>query len=112
MSINSLQATDALTKVNGAKYELGHYWEIGLYNWAGGSADWALAEYPKGAGIKYAFYMELRPSLSDDHGFALPPEQIVPTGEEIWAFHLSAARQIIEEFGEKKNYPSWETNLP
>ena len=85
--------------MNGTRYKVGHYGEIGLYRTAGGSADWALAAPPYGAGIKYALNIELRPSTWDDSGFVLPPEQIIPTGEETWAFHLSAARQIIEEFG-------------
>ena len=40
--------------------------------------------------------MELRDPRSQ--GFLLPPEQIIPTGEETWAFHMAIARQIILEF--------------
>ena len=54
--------------------------------------DWALGE----AGIPYSMGMELR----DLDGFILPPSQIIPTGEEVWAFHLTAARMIIEEFSQ------------
>ena len=32
------------------------------------------------------------------HGFILPADQIIPAAEETWAFHVSSARQIIEEF--------------
>ena len=49
--------------------------------------------------------IELRPSSSDSSGFVLPPEEIIPTGEEIWAFHLSVAEQIIEEFGHRAIVP-------
>jgi len=40
--------------------------------------------------------MELRDTGAS--GFLLPPEQIIPTGEEVWAFHMTAAREIISEF--------------
>ena len=46
--------------------------------------------------------IELRPSTWNDYGFVLPPDQIIPTGEETWAFHLSAARQVITEFGQEQ----------
>ena len=94
-----MQATEALMKVHGSKYTVGNYTELGLYRTAGGSADWALGPRPNGAGIKYAMNIELRPTFRDGRGFVLPPNEIIPTGEEIWAFHLSVAKQIIEEFG-------------
>ena len=50
------------------------------------------------AGIPYSMAMELRDTGS--YGFILPPSQIIPTGEEVWAFHLTAARMIIEEFSQ------------
>ena len=49
------------------------------------------------AGLPYAFAMELRDT--GEHGFILPPEQIIPNGEEVMAFHVSIAQQILEEFG-------------
>ena len=42
--------------------------------------------------------MELRDT--GNYGFILPPDQIIPTGEEVWAFHLTVAREIIQEFRE------------
>jgi hypothetical protein len=57
--------------------------------------DWALGV----AGIPYSIGMELRDT--GVYGFLLPPEQIIPTGEETWAFHKSAGRQIVEEFGQQ-----------
>jgi len=35
------------------------------------------------------------------YGFLLPPNQIIPTAEEVWAFHTTAAGMIIDEFGSK-----------
>ena len=43
-----------------------------------------------------SYAMELRDT--GNYGFILPPDQIIPTGEEVWAFHLTVARQIIQEF--------------
>ena len=40
--------------------------------------------------------MELRDT--GNYGQLLPPEQIIPTGEETWAFHMAIARQIILDF--------------
>ena len=43
-----------------------------------------------------SYGMELRDT--GDHGFLLPPDQIIGTGEEVWAFHAAVAREIITEF--------------
>ena len=51
------------------------------------------------AGIPYAFAMELRDT--GEHGFILPPDQIIPTGEEVMEFHVSIAQQMIKEFGQE-----------
>ena len=40
--------------------------------------------------------MELRDT--GEYGFILPPNQIIPTEEEVWAFHMTVARQIIQKF--------------
>ena len=63
-----------------------------LYVASGGSLDWTLGEL----GIPYSYAMELRDTGA--YGFLLPPEQIIPTGEEACAFHMCAARNIINEF--------------
>ena len=66
-----------------------------LYIASGNPKDWAFGV----AGIPYSIGMELRPGQFGPHGFVLPPDQIIPTGEETWAFHQTAARMIIDEFG-------------
>ena len=52
---------------------------------SGGSGDWARGV----ARIKYAVAMELRDSVSpsnyNNDGFSIPPSNIVPTGEEVFA---------------------------
>ena len=63
-----------------------------LYVASGGSLDWTLGQL----GIPYSYGMELRDTGM--YGFLLPPDQIIPTGEEAWAFHLTVARELIKEF--------------
>lgn len=50
-----------------------------IYPANGNSVDWVLDV----AGGETAFAAELRDT--GRHGFILPPEQILPTGEETWA---------------------------
>jgi len=60
--------------------------------------DWVLGT----AGIPYSFGMELRDNGT--YGHILPADQIIPTGEETWAFHLTMAREIIKEFGNSSSF--------
>merc|ERR1712223_106444 len=80
---------DALKKVHGTHYEVGCIPCL-LYIASGSSADWALGI----AGIPYAYSVELRDT--GRYGFLLPRDLILPTAEEIWAFHDAVARYIIE----------------
>ena len=57
---------------------------------SGSSEDWALGA----AGIPYSYSVELRDT--GRYGFLLPREQILPTAEEIWAFHQAVASYIID----------------
>ena len=61
-----------------------------LYVCSGTASDWVAGEL----GIPYSYTMELR-DTGTPYGFLLPPEQIIPTARETWAFHLTAAREII-----------------
>jgi len=85
------KSNEALYNVHGSRYDVGCI-PCMLYIASGGSMDWALGE----AGIPYSYGMELRDT--GRYGFLLPPEQIIPTAEETWAFHQNAARMIIDEF--------------
>lgn len=87
------KANDELRAVHNKEYEVGCIPCL-LYIASGGSMDWALGV----AEIPYSMGMELRDTGL--YGFLLPPAQIIPTGEETWAFHKSAARQILEEFSQ------------
>jgi len=84
---------DALHAVHGEFYEVGCIPCV-LYTAAGTSLDWALGV----AGVPYVYSIELRDTGL--YGFLLPPDQIIPTAEETWAFHVVAAQQMISEFGE------------
>jgi len=83
-------AAAALMAVHGTEFEVGCIPCL-LYPASGGTIDWALGV----AGIPYTMAMELRGSPG---GWALPPEYIRPSGEEVWAFHTTAAQLIIDEF--------------
>ncbi|XP_023932755.1 carboxypeptidase B [Lingula anatina] len=83
---NALKATNGLD-----------FWEVGtsgdlLYSTSGASDDWAKG----GAGIKYAFTLELRPS-SDRVGFVLPPDQIDESGSEMFAAMMAVAEEVAKE---------------
>ena len=80
-----------MRSVHGKKYDAGCVPCL-LYIASGSSMDWARAK----AGIPYTYVTELRDTGA--YGFLLPPTQIKPTGEEIVAFHVSAAQTIIQNF--------------
>lgn len=86
----AIKGSDALTAVHGKYYEAGCIPCI-LYVASGSSADWALGV----AGIDFSISMELRDK--GQYGFMLPPSQIVPTGEEVWAFHVTIIREILAQ---------------
>ncbi|CAH1782295.1 unnamed protein product [Owenia fusiformis] len=79
-------ATDAIEAVHGTSYSVGIAPDV-LYAYSGGSPDWMKEK----GGATYSFGIELRDS--GRHGFLLPADQIIPTGEEIWAG--------IEQIGEE-----------
>jgi len=83
----AMKGADALTAVHGETYEVGCIPCL-LYPASGGSLDWA-----KDFGIEFSIGMELRDT--GHYGFVLPPEQIIPTAEETWAFHLTVIREIL-----------------
>jgi hypothetical protein len=56
---------------------------------SGSSDDWAYAV----AQIPFVYTLELRDT--GEHGFMLPAEEIVPSGEEIFAGIMAAAEEIV-----------------
>ena len=56
---------------------------------AGASDDW----YKGALGSRFAYTTELRDT--GFYGFVLPPEQIIPSGEEMWAaFEVVIAKML------------------
>ena len=85
------KAAEACFAVHGEQYFVGPLYDT-LYPASGISVDFAYGS----AGIKYSTTVELRDSV---FGFAPPPETIILECEEMWAFHRSAAYDIVAEFG-------------
>jgi len=84
----ALRGEAALEAVHGKTYDVGCI-PCMLYIASGSSTDWAHGE----AGIFFTTSMELRDTGA--YGFLLPPEQIIPTAEETWAFHTTVIRELM-----------------
>jgi len=72
-------AVAAIKATHGVTYREGPS-ASALYPVSGDISDWLYAQIPT---AKYSFCVELRDT--GRYGFLLPPDQIVPTGEEIFA---------------------------
>lgn len=71
-------AVSALAKRYGTHYDYGNIQEI-MYPASGSSVDWVRDKTK----TELSFCYELRPSRENGRtGFELPPEEIIPTGEE------------------------------
>jgi len=73
----AIDASDALFKVHGTVFDPIN--SADLYPAAGDSCDW----YKGDLGARFTYTTELRDTGA--HGFILPADQIIPSGEEIWA---------------------------
>ena len=61
---------------------------------SGDSLDWYYAIL----GSRYAFLIELRPEIVDlDKNFLLPAEEIIPSGEEMWAAMENILKRLLDE---------------
>ncbi|XP_064611669.1 carboxypeptidase B-like [Liolophura sinensis] len=85
----SLAAVKALTAVYGTQYRRGSAAST-LYAVTGGSMDWAHGV----SKIPYAATLELRDS--GKHGFLLPANQIIPSGEETLQGVLAMAKCVVK----------------
>jgi len=79
---------EAVFSEYGTEYRVGSAANI-LYESSGSSRDWAKGE----GGFKYVYTIELRDK--GEHGFILPPDQIVPTARETWKGLLVVANYLI-----------------
>ena len=59
----------------------------------GDSVDWYLGKL----GTRYAFTIELRGKNDSQYGFELPPEQIIPSGEELFAGMKVVFHKLIQD---------------
>jgi len=84
----AIDAADALYKVHGTVFDPIN--SADLYPAAGASDDW----YKGVLGTRFSFTTELRDTGS--HGFILPPDQIIPSGEEMWAGFEVVIAKILE----------------
>ncbi|KAG0309255.1 Carboxypeptidase A4 [Dissophora globulifera] len=82
-----LGAAKALRDVHGTKFAVGSVCNI-IYQASGGSLDWTYAE----GNVKYSYAVELRDT--GKHGFMLPEEEILPSGQETFAGFLHLANFI------------------
>jgi len=78
----------ALRAVHGTIYETGQGADM-LYGVGGASDDWA-----KDHGIKYTATIEMRDT--GRYGFVLPPTQIIPNAQEIWAALQVVFQRVVE----------------
>merc|ERR1712013_858845 len=79
-------ASDALYQVHGTIFDPINSAE--LYPAAGAADDWY-----KSIGMRYVFTTELRDT--GYYGFVLPPEQIIPSGEEMWAGFETVVNKVL-----------------
>jgi len=84
----AIDASDALYKVHGTIFDPINSAE--LYPAAGASDDW----YKGSLGTRFSFTTELRDT--GRHGFILPADQIIPSGEEMWAGFEVVINKLIE----------------
>jgi len=84
----AIDASDALYQVHGTVFDPINSAE--LYPAAGASDDW----YKGGLGTRFAYTTELRDT--GRHGFLLPADEIIPSGEEMWAAFEVVIKKMIE----------------
>ena len=82
------QFAAAVKDVHNKGYTTGNS-AIVLYPAAGGSDDWTYGAM----NIIYSYTLELRDT--GRYGFLLPPDEIIPNGEEIWAGVQTMAQYIL-----------------
>jgi len=88
----AIDAADALYQVHGTVFDPIN--SADLYPAAGAADDW----YKGVLGTRYAFTTELRDT--GVHGFVLPKDQIIPSGEEMWAGFEVVINKILSDIQE------------
>jgi len=83
----AIDASDALYKVHGTVFDPIN--SADLYPAAGAADDWY-----KSKGTRFSFTTELRDT--GRYGFVLPADQIIPSGEEMWAGFEAVIAKVLE----------------
>jgi len=83
----AIDASDALYQVHGTVFDPIN--SADLYPAAGASDDWY-----KSIGMRFVFTTELRDT--GRYGFVLPKDQIIPSGEEMWAGFETVVNKVLE----------------
>lgn len=89
LDLTSKAAVKDLKSVNGVSFAQGPICEI-IYQASGSSVDWTYAI----GKVTYSMAVELRDK--GQHGFLLPPNQIIPSGKETFAALSSFVLKIKE----------------
>ncbi|XP_041777926.1 zinc carboxypeptidase A 1 [Anopheles merus] len=85
----------SLAKRYGTQYKYGNVYDA-IYPASGSSVDWSYGAQD----VKIAYTYELRPDGNAWNGFVLPPNEIVPTGEET----LDSLITLLEESSARGYY--------
>jgi murein tripeptide amidase MpaA len=83
----SASAVAAIKSVHGKTYDYGPI-ATTIYPASGSSADFTYGQ----CGVKYSYGVELRDT--GEFGFLLPPSEIIPSGEEVFASVLAMATYV------------------
>lgn len=90
---SGLEQVRALTAVHGTSYRVGSPPDI-LYAASGGTLDFAKAK----ASVKFVYTPELRDT--GRYGFILPPNQIIPSGQETFEAIRVMADTVHAKYGQ------------
>ncbi|KAJ3380861.1 carbamoyl-phosphate synthase (glutamine-hydrolyzing) cpa2 [Lobulomyces angularis] len=80
----------ALKKIHGTNFKVGGICKT-IYQASGNSVDWVYAR----ANVTYSYAIELRDT--GRYGFLLPPDQIIPSGEELFSGLTGLAETVATQ---------------
>ena len=92
LEVGSKQICAAINKVHNQKFQYGPVYTT-IYPASGGSNDWTYGD----GKVLYSYACELR-----GNSFILPPDQIIPSGQESFAGFKAMAQYILQNPGSPK----------
>ncbi|CAG7724793.1 unnamed protein product [Allacma fusca] len=93
------KAVKTLNSIHGTDYKFGSSTDV-YSPIAGTVEDWAMET----AKVNYSYCIELRDKGT--HGFALPPEYILPSAEEMWPAIVSSVQKLTSSSREEDSFNS------